>query len=375
MSIPREFNQFFRGQVSRRSLALVFLRILPSTVLVVFTALFLFTLLSRLGVYSAFGGAVVCSGSMEPIIRRWDIAIYVRSPPSAGDVVVYCLISSSCIVHRYVADCPHGVNCIITKGDANPAPDPFPVSLNWIKGVVVCIIPREIWLPIFLYAVVASLINVAKVKLVGFASAMVYATILVLILVVYGLTQPVVSSTRVELPVLHLSKLELNSETCTLLVSYVGSLQLTGAKVYIDEVELPALLSESSVLAKVPREVAQRLNNESSLNVSVYATLNHVGRLEGNYAVRAYPRHLEVKAVNGSLQFYNPNCFPVFVNVSLKYAYGVGDAWKNASIQEVVSEHGFATVEPPEGSKFVYADVSYRLGGEEKWSQITVRYG
>ncbi|MEM4919749.1 MAG: hypothetical protein QXQ35_00250, partial [Candidatus Nezhaarchaeales archaeon] len=76
----------------------VLVKVLPRAVLVAFTVLFLLTLLSRLGFPAPLGGVVVYSESMEPSIRRWDLALFVGVEPSVGDVVVYSLTPSFYVV-------------------------------------------------------------------------------------------------------------------------------------------------------------------------------------------------------------------------------------------------------------------------------------
>ena len=86
--------------------------------------------------------AIVAGHSMEPTLHYGDLIVLVKTGPRelrVGDIVLWCRGPTSCVVHRLVA--VHGATAI-TKGDANPAPDP-PVPLDAIRYRVVARIPRE----------------------------------------------------------------------------------------------------------------------------------------------------------------------------------------------------------------------------------------
>jgi|GEM_PF-364926 len=82
---------------------------------------------------------VVASGSMRPVLYEGDILLIegvrfeeIRASPVDGDIVVYRRpYDGRLIVHRAIAK---GPNALITKGDANSAPDPFPVPPEAVVG-------------------------------------------------------------------------------------------------------------------------------------------------------------------------------------------------------------------------------------------------
>lgn len=88
---------------------------------------------------------------MSPSIEPLDIVVAVRKGYSLGDVVVWCYTPALCIVHRVVS-IDGGI--IVTRGDANPVPDP-PISSSLVVGVVVFKIPRLIWIPMLLLPLTA----------------------------------------------------------------------------------------------------------------------------------------------------------------------------------------------------------------------------
>lgn len=338
--------------------------------------LFLFTLFSRLDIVTLFGGAVAYSNSMEPSIRRWDIALFVGAKPSIGDVVIYCLTRSFCVVHRYIADCPYGYSCIVTKGDANPAPDPFPISLNMVKGVVVYVIPRELWMPLFIYAIALILLDIAKTRLVGIAATIVYTTTLLFIFFIYGLTQPPLELTHIEFPILYLSKIEFSHTTCTVTVSYIGTPRITYAEAYVDGVKSYTLFNETYIIATIPYSIAKTISQRDTIEIQVIANLNNgMGRLKGKYNIKLYGEPLEIKVLNGSLFIRNPNCFPIDINITFIYAYRAGDIWRNKSMTLTIYGFKEAVVNPPDGSRYVYADIRYMILGVDRWVRIAVRYG
>jgi len=84
---------------------------------------------------------VIVSGSMEPTLEIGDLVLVRLGVPvdlPVGSVVAFRL-NSTIVVHRLV-----GVEGerLVTKGDANPEPDPFPVYRRSLLGVVVGRVPK-----------------------------------------------------------------------------------------------------------------------------------------------------------------------------------------------------------------------------------------
>ena len=76
---------------------------------------------------------VVVSGSMEPVMYRGDIVIVDQNPSSVqvGDIVVYkATWVNEDVIHRVkeIQELPNGTTYLITKGDNNLVPDPYPVK-------------------------------------------------------------------------------------------------------------------------------------------------------------------------------------------------------------------------------------------------------
>lgn len=368
---------FFKGYTPFLRYLYILISHFSTVILLVFFVLFLFTTLARLNIVSVFGGAIVYSGSMEPSIRRWDMVVWVRRDFGLEDVVVYCLNPSFCVVHRYVEPCPNGnADCLITKGDANPAPDP-PISAKMVKGVALLRIPREVWLPIFGLAVAIAVASIARARVIGVSSAITYATLLIFIVFVYGFTQPTPTVANLKPPELYLSDAYLDRNTCRIVIKYVGTIAITGAEGYINGVKVPVEYNATYVILHPPPELLGELyKTYRYANVSVYASLNNMGRLTGVYRVILSGSPLEIKAVNGSLSIYNPNCFPMNVSIAFQYSYTVGDPWRYTTPISIALR-GFESkaVEPPPEAGYVYADIVYIDRGVEVWRRIVVRYG
>jgi signal peptidase len=90
-------------------------------------------------VWQGYWLLVVLTGSMKPAINPGDIILVspLHSKPKVGDVVAYVL-EGHIVLHRVVRVYPNGT--IVTKGDANTAPDK-PVKLSNVKGVLRLRIP------------------------------------------------------------------------------------------------------------------------------------------------------------------------------------------------------------------------------------------
>ena len=265
-------------------------------------------------------------------------------------------------------------SCIVTKGDASPAPDP-PVPRGLVRGVGVFVVPHWLWIPLFIFSAGSSLISIARTRVVGIASAVTYATILLFIMAIYTLAQPPPGYTKVELPALYLSNIHLDNRGCRIVVRYVGDLAIANATAFVSGLRVLTAYNSTHVIAYPPPELVGRAYEGSGyINLSIWASLNSIGRLFGNYRVRVFGDPLEARAENSSLVIHNPNCFPIHINISFQYAYGVGESWRYTDTSTITLD-GFETrvIEPPEGSRFAVAEVSYTVWGGRRWQKIGVR--
>jgi len=101
-----------------------------------------------------FQPSIIASGSMRPTLDVGDIAITVQTRPEnikVGDIIKYWRQGEPApIIHRVIqADRAGGITYIVTKGDANDAPDE-PITVTQTVGKVVLIIPKIGWISIAL---------------------------------------------------------------------------------------------------------------------------------------------------------------------------------------------------------------------------------
>lgn len=91
---------------------------------------------------------IVAGNSMSPALEENDAVIitaFDQHELSVGDVVVFNDPDDPRreIVHRVVElREEEGTLCAVTKGDANPAPDPYLTPVSQIKGRVSLVIPK-----------------------------------------------------------------------------------------------------------------------------------------------------------------------------------------------------------------------------------------
>lgn len=110
-----------------------------------------------------FKPTVIASGSMRPALDVGDIAITVLTPPEkikVGDIIQYWRASETApTIHRVIEiNRAQGITYIITKGDANTAPDE-PIMATTKLGKVVFIIPKIGWISIYLKDAISTAWN------------------------------------------------------------------------------------------------------------------------------------------------------------------------------------------------------------------------
>ncbi len=109
----------------------------------------------------------IVSGSMEPAIPTGSLVWAKTADPAAlvpGDVVVYATGAAAPVTHRVVQNDTDSA-ALITKGDANDAPDLAPVPYRDVVGRVALHLP---WLGLFLPAFATA---AGKASLLGLLAA------------------------------------------------------------------------------------------------------------------------------------------------------------------------------------------------------------
>ncbi len=107
-----------------------------------------------------FKPTIIASGSMRPTLDVGDIAIVVPTPVEkikVGDIIQYWRVGEPApTIHRVIEiNRAGGATYIVTKGDANTAPDE-PIMATRALGKVVFTIPKIGWISIYLKEAVAT---------------------------------------------------------------------------------------------------------------------------------------------------------------------------------------------------------------------------
>jgi signal peptidase len=107
-----------------------------------------------------FQPSVIASGSMRPTLDVGDIAVTVQTRPEnigVGDIIQFWRQDGSApIIHRVIQiGRAGGITYIVTKGDANDAPDD-PITVTQTVGKVVLVIPKIGWVSIALKTAIST---------------------------------------------------------------------------------------------------------------------------------------------------------------------------------------------------------------------------
>lgn len=337
------------------------------------------TTLSRLGVLNVFGLSIILTNSMEPQLRPGDIVVYLNLNYREGDIVTYCVTPTHCIVHRVIRitkiDTVNGeTTLVITKGDNVDSPD-NPIEPRNIRGRVVLFIPREIWIPIIATMIVLVLYRAVKTPVIGYSYVTVFTTCLITLVAVYATASTPLETNRIKLPVINLSSIYFDNNSCYVRILYTGELSVTNATAEINQTIVETiLLNGKEVDLKPPLELLRKaFETGKPLHVAVNASLNHIGVLKGEYEALIGGLDPEIRVENGVLLISNPNCFTIHLDVSIKYLDGGRWAWLNATY---IIE-GFSTIRiaVPKDSTYSYATLKWFNQGVERWVGLTLRSG
>jgi len=319
-----------------------------------------------------FGIFIVPTRSMVPVIHPGDMVIVWGKHVKVGDIVVWCTSALYCVVHRLI-EIRDGF--IVTKGDANPLPD-NPVPVSRLKGRVVAIIPRYIWIPLLVAALLlvsspslVSLFTREEVSPIAIAAGIFgfYVAIAAVMPFLYT-SMSIAMLGYVKPPLLYLAKIGFDNKECAITIHYVGTrgLRILDVNsVVVDHTWIDTYVVENNTLRiYLPPVLLSRHVEESSsprLSIAVDAVLTRLGHLKGKYSVVIPFKPLRVTRSNDRVVIVNPNCYPVHVNITFLYAYGPGSPWRKASDQVMVG-HVFEA-SPPSNARFVYVIVSYKAYG------------
>ncbi len=339
---------------------------------------------------------VVTSNSMQPALRPGDLVIGVSARvlhPRPGDIVVWCLpkaLSTACIVHRLLRV---SGSYAITKGDANPRPDP-PIPLTRLRYRVALRVPVYAWVPLFIAAAAAYVVSSFRGLEWGrIPTGLVALTLLLSYLifdaVVIGLSYvdpspPIIARPNMTLedvgfdPSSRIVTIHYSLGGYRIVVAYCVTSNYTALKARIVPgdtlaVKLPGQLLERlwsgrrvdpAVLPKPPARVLQILKLTCVLRLSGGVLVSDVG-------ASFYWSEPRVRAVDGGVVVENDNPVPVKVRVTIiKAGVGAGVA---AACSHVIPAASTWSCRPsglaPGTYRFV---VSYRFLGVNRSQVVEV---
>lgn len=272
--------------------------------------LLILSYLSRAGVLSLLGIAVVVTASMEPYIERGDLVVYANVPYDVGDTLFYCRTPSFCVVHRLIGyeHLSGNGRILFTRGDANGAHDP-PVLESMVRGKVLLVVPRELWIPPALLALVYSLWGLMRSRM-GLAYASWTLPALLLIISLYVMLSDAPQAERISYPIFSL--VGIYYEECTATIAYRGELTLTSATVSVDGESVDANVTNNKIFIRLPKESLTRAFHEDHRpRIVVHGDLGAVGSFKGSYELFAWGKDPDIVLQEKRLIINNTNCFPI----------------------------------------------------------------
>ncbi|MEM1721030.1 MAG: signal peptidase I [Ignisphaera sp.] len=349
----------------------------PYALLVILTVLVVSTFLSRFGYQSLFGVSVVISDSMEPTLRRGDMVLYARESFTLGDIVVYCLTPNHCIVHRVVdfmvLDTVNGYRLlIITKGDNVDSLDP-PIGIEKIIGKVVFVMAREIWIPLLIVAVAYLVRDILKTPILGYSYAVLFTIIFVAVLSVYSTIPRPINVEPVKPPLVRLAGVYFQSDSCTLSIRYINAIPMILTEIEVNSTKVDIVDFSSREIVVKPSEdlLRKAFEYREPLVIKIEALLNRVGRLSGEYPILIGGLDPQISFVNGTLIARNFNCFPITINISIRYLDNNSWLWINRSY--VIDGFSQIVIEPLEYAEIAYVYVYWLNQGEVKWLGLPMK--
>ncbi|MEB2836860.1 MAG: signal peptidase I [Desulfurococcales archaeon] len=311
---------------------------------------------------------VVGSGSMRPAMEVGDLVVVAGKNYHVGDVVVWCRGARLCVVHRVVriAD-----GYVVTKGDANPAPDP-PVPRGLVKGRVALVVPRYVWVPVamplLLYALaraIAGLSGAYGLRGAGLVFLIMLFYLSSAVVFYLAASMDVVGPSAYTQPLGYLAAASLRGDTLVIRYTFTGGLALLRVEaLQVDSTPLQGYeYNSTTITARIPQGLLGRVARESQyLRVSVYAQLTKNATLRGSYRVLIPMRPLTVKHLGHTLLLCNPNPYPVNVTLRIQHAPRPGAPWQ-VEEETATAAPGACTRVALPSDRYVYVDYAYTLGG------------
>jgi len=327
---------------------------------------------------------IVSGRSMEPTLRVGDLVLCVKSPFEVGDIVVWCVGPTYCVIHRVIEITGSSV---ITKGDNNPAPDP-PVPKSFVKYKVVLVVPRYLWVPAVLavfatYAYANRKYLLKRKPLPGEVLSLVLITFIVFNAAV-ALLAPAYYPAReasISVPQIGLARIRVLKNASVLLSYRVHGTYLinaTSCRAWVrgepnESVDCTArVVSPSEVLVGIPVKFLEQMFGAGERSLVLRLSIRILfGKVLGRYYVYVPWRELNVSTVNGTLVIRNPNPIPLVVNITFYLANKPGIA--NVVNKTVTIGAGGKVEFNLSMYKYARANVEYLFLGKKVIEHVKVR--
>lgn len=329
---------------------------------------------------------VVVSSSMEPSILPGDLVLIAGRSFGVGDVIAWCSSPLYCVIHR-VVNLSDGY--VITKGDANPIPD-HPVPLWAVKGRVIAVIPRWLWIPLsisplaFYIAlrwrrIYGELIQISPGSLSPAYALFISYLILSLALLTLSPAMLSIEATPPETPRIWLSKAFLE-DSSVYIAYYPEGLEVRGgfSCEILDPLRIPcAPIVINSTVIRIPVDpeiLWLSASNGTPLRVRVSLNLTRMASLDGVYSIPIPYEPISIKTINGSAYIENPNPYPVIISYKILYADRPGEPWRESPGIIRIPPRSSDRIGPVDHA-YAMLDYSYRIHGRDAYGRIILRSG
>ncbi len=326
---------------------------------------------------------IVSGRSMQPTLWVGDLVVGIRGSFRVGDIVVWCLRPTFCVIHRVISVRD---GYVVTKGDNNPAPDP-PVPRSLVRYRVVAVIPRYVWVPMVVAAFAAYVAGHREYLTKRRVAAGDVAVLLLSSFIVFNAAIALLAPTYYPrgVGVFAVPQVELSSASImsngSILVKYVVrnthlttvaycSLRLKGW----GSIRCSARVVKGSevLIADVPQHLYEAMieNGSNPLLVSLVVNMLY-GKVSGTYYIWGGWRPLRVRVSGGVVSVFNPNPAPVRVLIKVYTANRPGPA--NVSIKHVILKPWGRLKLDLRGYAYASVRITYRFRGREVVLQYGVR--
>ncbi|MEM0472800.1 MAG: signal peptidase I [Sulfolobales archaeon] len=320
--------------------------------------------------------ALVASGSMIPALQPLDMVVAAREDYGVGDIVIWCSTPMYCVIHR-VVEIRNDV--VITRGDANPAPDP-PIRPSLVRGVAILVIPRFVWIPLLisslaLYAVLEIHRGRLRIPRPPRGPVITYTIVILYSVSVFllALTSPIspVLFVGLSIPSAEVVRIGFDNGSGSIVIIYnlsdleIRSINSCTLITMNTSINCPSHFSGNSVWVEIPGEVLRKMNLDgvSMINVGLNISLSkNASLLTYLYPVYISSVRPVINITKGVVTIHNPNPFCLDTNITILWANAIGP-WNTSSSSRCIEPR--ETVKLDLGVyRYAYIRIEYIINGK-----------